>query len=104
MKKVLVFGNKHWPDCESAKEFLSENGIEFIYLDITENMINLKRFLKLRDERPEFKEIKAAGRVGLPCIVINDGEKIIFDHNLLDVEDIKNEWQCLIIYNGSGYP
>jgi glutaredoxin-related protein len=54
-------------------------------------MINLKRFLKLRDEKPEFKEIKAAGRVGLPCIVINDGEKIIFDHNLIDLEDVKNK-------------
>ncbi len=93
MKKVLVFGNRHWPDCGPAKEFLSENGIDFVYLDITDNMINLKRFLKLRDEKPEFKEIKAAGRVGLPCIVINDGEKIIFDHNLIDLEDVKNKWQ-----------
>ena len=89
MKKVLVFGSKHWPDCDPAKEFLSENGIEYIYLDITENMINLKRFLKLRDERPEFKEIKAAGKVGLPCIVINNGEKIIFDNNLHDILDIE---------------
>ncbi|MBQ1384875.1 MAG: hypothetical protein II499_08690 [Firmicutes bacterium] len=28
----------------------------------------LKRFLKLRDNRPEFDEIKAAGRVGVPCL------------------------------------
>lgn len=41
-------------------------------------MLNLKKFLKYRDTRPEFDEIKEAGRVGLPCIVI-DGEKIIFD-------------------------
>lgn len=42
-------------------------------------MINLKRFLKYRDNRPEFDEVKKAGRVGLPCIVINDGERIVFD-------------------------
>jgi len=42
-------------------------------------MLNLKKFLKYRDNRPEFDEIKKAGRVGLPCIVINDGEKIVFD-------------------------
>jgi len=54
-------------------------------------MLNLKRFLKYRDEAPEFKEIKEAGRVGLPCIVINNGEigKILFDYNLLDIENIK---------------
>jgi len=62
-----------------VKEYLSQNNIDYIYLDITENMLNLKKFLKYRDNRPEFDEIKKAGRVGLPCIVINDGEKIVFD-------------------------
>lgn len=52
-------------------------------------MLNLKRFLKYRDNAPEFKEIKAAGRVGLPCIVIEKGEKILFDYNLLDIESLK---------------
>ncbi len=52
-------------------------------------MLNLKRFLKYRDNTPEFIEVKEGGRVGLPCIVVNDGEKIIFDLNLLDIEDLK---------------
>ncbi len=85
MKNIVIFGSRHWPDCEPAKEFLSDNGIEYIYFDITDNMLNLKRFLKLRDLAPEFKEIKENGKVGLPCIVINNGEKILFDYNLLDI-------------------
>lgn len=89
MKRVIVFGSRHWPDCAPAKEFLSENGVKYLYLDITESMLNLKRFLKYRDNAPEFKEIKAAGRVGLPCIVIEKGEKILFDYNLLDIESLK---------------
>lgn len=80
MDKVVVFGSKHWPDCEPAKEYLSENNIKFLYLDISESMFNLKKFLDYRDTREEFDEIKKSGRVGLPCIVINDGEKIIFDY------------------------
>lgn len=48
-------------------------------------MINLKQFLKYRDNAPEFKEIKENGFVGLPCIVINDGQQIIFDYKLLDL-------------------
>ncbi|HOA20176.1 MAG TPA: hypothetical protein PL127_02780 [Sedimentibacter sp.] len=52
-------------------------------------MINLKRFLKYRDNAPEFKEIKDEGRVGLPCIVIENGEEILFDYNLLDIESLK---------------
>nr|WP_244969347.1 hypothetical protein [Tissierella praeacuta] len=48
-------------------------------------MLNLKRFLKYRDNYEAFKEVKESGRVGLPCIVINDGERIIFDYNELDI-------------------
>ena len=52
-------------------------------------MVQLKQFLKLRDTRPEFDEIKAAGRVGLPCIVINGGEQILFElpENLDELKD-----------------
>ena len=41
-------------------------------------MLNLKKVLKYRDTSPVFDEIKAAGRMGLPCIVINSGEEILF--------------------------
>lgn len=44
-------------------------------------MLNLKKFLKYRDTYEEFKEIKETGKVGLPCIVVNNGEEIIFDYN-----------------------
>ncbi len=42
-------------------------------------MINLKKFLKYRDNYKDFAEIKINNRVGLPCIVVNNGEEIIFD-------------------------
>lgn len=61
------------------KEFLSKNGIEFEYVDITDSMRNLKIYLRLRDTRPEFDEIKKIGRVGIPFIMINNGEKLIFE-------------------------
>lgn len=41
--------------------------------------------MKYRDNNPEFKEVKESGRVGLPCIVINKGEQIIFDYNELEI-------------------
>ena len=84
MSRILVFGSKHWPGCEPAKEYLSKKNIKFRYLDITDNMVNLKKFLKYRDNYEEFKEIKEEGSVGIPCIVINKGEKIIFDYKEMD--------------------
>lgn len=61
------------------KEYLSSNDIKFVYMDITEGLFNLKTYLKLRDTRPEFDEIKERGIVGIPFIMINNGEKLIFD-------------------------
>ena len=47
-------------------------------------MRNLKIYLKLRDTRPEFEEIKRTGRVGIPFTMIDNGEKLIFDQPELD--------------------
>lgn len=66
------------------KEFLSQNNIDFLYIDITDSMLNLKRFLKYRDNRLEFEDIRKSGRVGLPCIMVNKGEKFIFQQSELD--------------------
>lgn len=84
MRKIIVFGSKHWPGCEPAKEYLSKKNIKFAYLDITESIFNLKKFLKYRDNYKEFKEIKETGSVGIPCIVINNGEEIIFDYEKIE--------------------
>lgn len=69
------------------KEFLSQNGIKFTYVDITDNMFNLKMYLKYRDSRPEFDEIKKVGRVGIPLIVVDNGEKLYF--NTPDLEELR---------------
>lgn len=69
------------------KEFLSQNNVEFTYIEVTESMRTLKAFLHYRDNHPAFAEVRKAGRVGLPCIVINDGEKILFGKpELTDLE------------------
>ena len=66
------------------KEFLSQHNVEYTLIDMTDSMATLKAFLHYRDNFKEFDAIKEQGRVGLPCIVINDGEKIIFGQPELD--------------------
>ena len=61
------------------KEFLSNNGINYEYIDITDSMRNLKIYLSIRDTKPEFEEIKRIGKVGIPFIMLGKGEKLIFD-------------------------
>ena len=61
------------------KEALSAAGIKFVVQNINAGMLPLKQFLKLRDTREEFIPLKEAGRVGLPCLVINKGEQLLFE-------------------------
>jgi glutaredoxin-related protein len=61
-----------------VKEALSQHGIQFTYVNITESMANLKAFLKYRDHHPAFAEVRQAGRVGLPCTVVDEGKRIFF--------------------------
>lgn len=71
------------------KEYLSKNNIEFKYIDITSSMLNLKIFLKFRDIDPFFDTIKKAGRVGIPTIMINNGEKFIAGTMDLDLNELR---------------
>lgn len=91
MKRIIVFGSSHCPDCGPLKELLIKNEIDFDYIDITESMRNLKIYLKLRDTRPEFDEIKEKGRVGIPFIMLEEGKKLIFEQP--DPETLK-QWSA----------
>ena len=41
--------------------------------DFGDSLLHLKEFLKLRDEQPVFAEVRAAGKIGIPCIVRDAG-------------------------------
>jgi len=58
-------------------------------MDITENLMFLKMFLKYRDNNPVFDEIKEKGYIGIPCVVVNEGEKFFFDKETININDLK---------------
>ena len=71
--KVLIYGIDSWSGCGAARKELDEYGIQYKYLSFSDSIMNLRKFLKYRDEEPMFDEIKAAGRVGLPLFQLEDG-------------------------------
>lgn len=79
MKNLVLYSSSYCPDCASAIAALNESGLTYANVDITSGMFQLKQFLKLRDNRPEFAEVRAEGRVGIPCLVVDRGEEIYFD-------------------------
>ena len=70
---MKIYGSKLCPHCRALTETLEAAGIAFELLDITEDLRQLKAFLRLRDTLPLFEPCKAEGRIGIPLLVLEDG-------------------------------
>lgn len=69
---LKIYGSMLCPDCVQCREDLDRVGVQYEYLDFSENLLYLKEFLRLR-QLPLFDEVKAAGGIGIPCILREDG-------------------------------
>ena len=74
---IKVYGSKMCPDCEELKKNLDFYKIDYEYININENLKNLKEFLHLRDSNLIFEQAKKSGQIGIPLIV--DGDFLILD-------------------------
>lgn len=70
---LKIYGSMLCPDCVRCCRELKEAGVCFAYCDFAESLTYLKEFLKLRDEHDVFAQPRAAGKIGIPCIVRSDG-------------------------------
>lgn len=85
IQKKIVFGSSMCPGCPPFKKVMDESGVRFLYLDITENLANMKKFLKARDTMSEFDETKRIGNIGIPSLVLGNNERAI-----LDIDELKD--------------
>ena len=90
MTKVYVMAT--CPDCSEVKERLSGNP-DFEIINIGEHVRNLKEFIRLRDSSPAFDSVKAAGSIGIPCFVEEDGQ-ISFDTERYIPEEFPSGAAC----------
>lgn len=74
---LKIYGSPLCKDCVICKEDLDKAGVAYVYMDITGNLVFLKKFLKLREE-PIFAPIREKGQIGIPCIQREDGS-LTFD-------------------------
>ena len=70
---IKIFGSMLCPDCVKCREELDAAGVAYEYLDFSESLKNLKEFLALRDREEIFQEVREAGKIGIPCIMREDG-------------------------------
>ena len=70
---IKIYGSMLCPDCVECRKDLDEAGVAYEYLDFAEDLKNLKEFLKLRDGNPLFDWHREEGKIGIPCILREDG-------------------------------
>ena len=69
---LKIYGSMLCPDCVQCRADLDKAGVAYEYLDFSESLLHLKKFLVLR-EMPLFEEIRSQGKIGIPCLVKEDG-------------------------------
>ena len=70
---MLIYGSMLCPDCVECCKDLDAAGTPYTFCEFFEDLAHLKAFLKLRDSNEIFETAKAEGKIGIPCLVHDDG-------------------------------
>lgn len=70
---LKIYGSIMCPDCVKIKEDLDKADVAYEFMDFADSLLHLKEFLNLRDSEAVFSAVKADGKIGIPCIVREDG-------------------------------
>lgn len=70
---LKIYGSMQCKDCVACREEFDRSNILYDFLDISEDLLNLKTFLCIRDTSEIFAQIRGTNVIGIPCIVNLDG-------------------------------
>lgn len=73
MPMLKIYGSMLCPDCVQCRADLDKAGVPYEYLDLFDDLKNLKDFLAIRDREPIFATVKEQGSIGIPCIIDEQG-------------------------------
>ena len=70
---LKIYGSMLCPDCVACRKELDKAKVEYVFLDFADSLLNLKEFLAIRDQSAVFYEIKREGKIGIPCVIDENG-------------------------------
>lgn len=79
---MKIYGTKICSTCAEILQKLTEKGEQERFVEVTGSVASFREFLSLRDTRPEFEEIKRAGRIGVPYCILEDGSILLDDEEI----------------------
>lgn len=71
---LKIYSNKNCPDCIACKKNLDYYQIPYEEIDVLDSLYNLKTFLILRDKLEVFNHCKEIHDIGLPALVLDNGD------------------------------
>ena len=92
---IKIYGMPTCPYCDYVYEQIKDRTDEFEYINIGKNIMNLSRFMRLRDTDPVFDHCKEIGDVGVPAFVLEDGS-ITLDPAVVGLVEYGTEMSCSI--------
>ena len=70
---IIIYGTMLCKDCVQCRKELDAAGVSYTFKEFSDELLNLKEFLTIRDNTPVFDTVRTEGRIGIPCIVKEDG-------------------------------
>ncbi len=83
--KPIVYYAPWCPDTKPFFDELNRLGVEFEALDMVGVSSHLKAFLTLRDTHSAFDKVKQNGSIGIPALVLDNGEVILEQDKLAEL-------------------
>lgn len=74
---ITIYGSMLCKDCVQCRHDLDAAFVAYEYKDFSDELKNLKEFLAIRDREPIFDDVRHGGRIGIPCIVKDDGSVVL---------------------------
>ncbi|MEW4355169.1 hypothetical protein AB1I63_10060 [Streptococcus pneumoniae] len=81
--EVTLFFVTECPDTAPFVAGLKDLGLDYEAVEITANLANFKRFIRLRDSHVAFDRAKANGYVGMPALQVGE-------HIFLELAEVKD--------------
>ena len=70
---MVIYGSMLCPDCVACCKDLDAAGKAYKFCDFADDLSYLKELLKIRESDPQFDALRREGKIGIPCIVHEDG-------------------------------
>lgn len=86
---ITLFISDKCPDSTLAIESFKNSNLIYETINITDSMDNLRLFLHFRDSSNFFKSVRRKNRVGIPTIMINNGELFIEFNENTDLKELE---------------